>query len=469
MPLQTCSGTTGFPITLSQKLFSLWQGGFNPSDAKVLNQITSPVDFSISWSPSNRNVNLSVDTSQSKFNINGLLNESDTTLVYGSAMYTCMPSLSIVNIQHANLTEATNATQELIMTFRIKDQAEKRINPSSPEIILLCRPVILSGDPNTATNFWASVNTSASNNNSIQTTYTAAESFTYDGNIQSPILLPMISYNTCISSKLIGSGKIPKNYSTHIKVNVITKPLNIFSSGGGTGKCAVVSRFIMPVTGLADIFNQDGYTHVEFTTGPLVESNTPTSTTRTLSNILTVPQANENLVTSWQSSSGAGSVLQKFQYLVPESFLGKSLSEISSTTANDAAPLTRKAFKCYTIDPRKDIVSDQILIDPTTGQSLTDTMKQELRDSSGGDPALAAALSGKPLHEDAILPGDIEEILLIVITTFGSIGLLAFVFYTLRLFIIRDYENGMIYLLVFGLSLLFLTSISVGLSSKIPK
>jgi len=473
MSLQKCSGTTGFPIRLSQNIFNPWAGGYNPSDPKVTNQLVVPTDFSISWGPKTQ-VEVSVDNSQNQFKINGLESANTaTTLIYGSANYYCQRTLSIIKIQHANLTQAKDATQELIMAFRIKNAQEKKNNPSSPDIILLCRPVVLISNTNSGSEFWRAVNNSVLKNNRVLTSYNAAENFTYDGSVANPILLPMMTYETCIPTQLLSSTNPPKEGSTRIRVHVVTRPLNIASDDDGTGTCRRVLGFIMPINNLADIFGENKYTNAQFTNGTSADGTTKTypAATTPLSDSLTVNLASPIEIGSWQSSSGIGTVLQTFAYLVPETFMGKSLSEIAAMSTNPKGPSIKKAFKCYTIDPRKDVVGDQILIDPTTGQTLTDTMRQEVLDSSGGDPALAAALAGNAIPNDGILPGDIENTFLVIFSIIAGIALIAYAFYILRFFGVGNYKEGSYHTLGFFVMFFIIFGISYGssVSSKRTK
>ena len=468
MSLQKCNGTTGFPIKLSQNLFDQWPGGYNPSDPAVTNQLVVPTDFSVSWAPPT-SLQVAVDNSLSQFKILGLDSvASGTTLTLGYATYVCQPILTIVKIQHANIIPYSPATQELVMTFRIKDASTKQSNPSSPDIILLCRPLILSSDNTNGTDFWKAVNSAALSNRQVQTVYNEADNFAYgDGQT----LMPMISYETCIPTQLIGGPNAPKEGSTRVRVHVVTQPLTIPSDTNGSGKCSAVPKFIMPVNGLVDIFGQNGYTKVQFTNGTAADGTTKTypATTTPLSDALTLSVESSTQITTWQSASGIGSVLQTFQYLVPEVFLGKSLSEISRMTRLPAAPPTKKAFKCYTIDPTKDVVDDQILIDPTTGQSLQDTMNQQALEASGGDPALAAALAGQAGQNTGILPGDVEEIILIVFSSIGGLYLAGHLFYIIRLFMIDNYHEAQIQLMYFIVIFLVIFGISMGISQDLDK
>ena len=454
MSLQMCSGITGFPIKLSQNLFNEWPGGYDPADPKVTNQLVVPTNINVSWSPTTT-IPISVDTTNSQFKITGLESVANgTTLVYGDAIYTCQPILSLVNIQHENLIPTSPATQELIMTFRIKDTQTKQSNPSSPDIILLCRPIILSNKTNIGSEFWKSVNTAAlTANTRVNTNYNAANNFTYDGTT----LLPMITYETCIPTQLVGGPNIFKEGATRIRVYVVTQPLSIPSIESGSGKCSAVQKFTIPVNGLVDIFNQRGYITLQFTNAKSQNGKTneyppisPTFSFIIPKDSLTLTLAAVPEVSSWQS--GTQSVLQTFEYMVPDNFIGKSLSEIAAITTVPRTNTTKKPFKCFTIDPSKDIVGDTILIDPTTGEPLENTQKKMALQASGGDPDLAAALNGQGAKNTGILPGDIEIIVTILVSIFGGILLLAHSFYTVRLFMVKNYHDG-------GIQILFLSSI----------
>jgi hypothetical protein len=79
---------------------------------------------------------------------------------------------------------------------------------------------------------------------------------------------------------------------------------------------------------------------------------------------------------------------------------------------------------------------------------------------------LAAALLGQA-PQQGLLPGDIEQIFLIIISLFGSIALLAYAFYIFRMWTNKDgydfhqVRNHTIY---FGFALALLASISAVIS-----
>jgi len=465
MSLQICQGTTGFPIKLSQNLFSPWPGGINPSDPVNVRKLLVETDFEVNWSPESR-VNIKVDNSLSQFLINGLdTSTSNTTITYGKGSdvttYNCQPSLSLVNIQHLTLSQDKLATQELIMSFRIASSTVKQQNPSAPDVILLCRPVILVGETDNGSAFWQAVNRSAKTKSAVTVDkFKLSEPFTFDG----IHLLPMMTYETCIPTQLIGGPNPALEGAIRIRVHVIPQPLYIPSNEDGSGKCSAVKSFILPVTGLVNIFGQSGYTNVQFTNGRSVDgksNNYPQPTTPKSDALsLSIPAQQ---IDSWES------VLQKFELLVPKMFLGKSLSEIAAANSIPKPANTNKGYKCYTIDPLKDIMGDQILIDPTTGETVEEAKKKYLGESTGGDSELTARLSGVPTQDTGILPGDVEEIILIVISTLGGLTLLAYLFYVIRLYMIHDYHNAQIHSVYFTIGFLVLFLISILISSDIQK
>jgi hypothetical protein len=461
MSLQRCSGTTGFPLRISKNLFTTWDGGFDPSDPAITRQLVVPTDFSVSWAPGST-VNISVDSANAQFKIQGLDNIAyGTELIYGSARYSCQPILSVVKAQHKNLVPiSVSATQEIIMTFLIKN---KESNPSSPDVILLCRPVILVEDPDIGTPFWKAVNSAALNTNTVRVdNYNGAENFTY---ADRQTLMPMITYETCIPTRLIGgsSASNPMEGSTKIRVHVVTQALSIPSDTSGTGNCTRVSRFVMPITtpptGLKDLFNRNDYTNIQFADGSAATNYPQIPSTLSDSLSLYLPSSPE--ISSWESPTGAGSVLQTLQYLVPESFLGKSLSEISEISTIPKSRSTNKAYKCYSIDPTTDIVGDNILIDPTTGESLQTTTNKVNLMRSGGDPALAAALAGQAVQKTGVLPGDIEEAVLIGFSTLMAVGLLGQLMYSIRFFMNDNSSEGLNQLVWFAIYLLIVVGLSL--------
>jgi len=133
-------------------------------------------------------------------------------------------------------------------------------------------------------------------------------------------------------------------------------------------------------------------------------------------------------ISDWDSE-----VSKKVTYLVPEAFLGKSLAEIAKATIVPKRASINKQYKCYTIDPTKDIVEDQIMIDPTTGEDIRSIMEREANEVSGGDPALSAALAGRKSKSD-ISSQDIEETMLYIVGFLGGFFIVAYFSYVIRNF-----------------------------------
>ena len=159
MSLQNCQSgaTTGFPLKLSQNLYSTWPG---TNTSKNLQSLITPTDFTVQWAPASPLSGIAVQHDASKFHITGLdLITNQTTLTYGDATYNCSPILSIVKNQHMSLSSSAEEIYEMILAFQINN---KSLNPSSPDIILLCRSLI----PTTGITIplWAAVNESVKTN-----------------------------------------------------------------------------------------------------------------------------------------------------------------------------------------------------------------------------------------------------------------------------------------------------------------
>ena len=428
MSLQRCEGgTLGFPIKIQQNLFSPWAGN-DPSDYSSVQKLIVPNDFSISWAPTT-SINVSAVNDATKFQISGLDPLSgNTTLQYGSATYKCSPFLSLVKIQHPTMSYDRSATQEVILAFQIQN---KNLNPSSPDIILICRPIVLTASNKNQSGFWSSVNTSSKNNGSAVNVqdFNLSNLFAYDQDT----LMPMVTYETCITTRLIGKDVQAAEGSLSIRVHVVPQALYIPSDSDGTEKCSNVSKYALITSGngVLDVFSSvrdSRHTNVQFSTGKTDDGKSNNYPFGNTPSDYLIPSVPTNSIGQWEE------VLHTFEFQVPEVFLGKSLDEIAKAKSLPKEATKKKAFKCYTIDPRKDIVGDQILVDPTTGESLADTMRQRNLDSAGGDPQLAAAMAGEAVGQTGILPGDIEQVVLIIIAVIGSLGLLAYAFYVIRVF-----------------------------------
>jgi hypothetical protein len=78
-------------------------------------------------------------------------------------------------------------------------------------------------------------------------------------------------------------------------------------------------------------------------------------------------------------------------------------------------------------------VDDQIMIDPTTGEDIRSIMEKDANETSGGDPALSAALSGSKSKSE-ISSQDIEQTMLYIVGFVGGIFIVAYFSYVIRNF-----------------------------------
>jgi hypothetical protein len=444
MSLQTCSGTIGFPVKISQNIFDKWSGG---SD---MTAIISPTDFSVAWAP-NSNQRLAVNVSVYNDAINGVIESiaNGTTLTYGTnTTYSCSSNLTLMQLQHGNLSSDKAATQEVIMSFTLNN---KSINPSSPDVILFCRPVVLVG-ANNSDGFWQNVNKAAKgkpvqggmNTSDIQSIYA----------YNPDIMMPMMTYDTCISTQIRGSGRAPLQGSVYVRVHVVTQAIYIPSESGGTGKCTNNTKYQF-TRRIINIFNQPGYDTVQFNIGL---NQFPANNNSNM--VALKPTA---ILSTWSE------IVDKFAYLVPDAFLGKSLAEINKATTAPKESARQKQYKCYKIDPQKDIKNNQILIDPTTGESLQDAQRQSLLDSAGGDAQLALGLAGSPQGGDGLSPGDIEEVILIVLSVVGGTFLIIYMYHIFNLFKSGDPDVYMHILIFIGLFVALFTGTWLLSTDKRPR
>jgi hypothetical protein len=160
-------------------------------------------------------------------------------------------------------------------------------------------------------------------------------------------------------------------------------------------------------------------------------------------------------------------ILTKFQILVPEAFLGKSIAKIAdSNTPAPVANTATKPYKCFKIDTERDIKNGQILIDPTTGESLTNTLAQDAIDASGGDSSLL--IGDEEDGSSGIMPGDIQSILEVICIIIGAIVALAYLMYILhRYFYLK--QSVTTHVVVFVLFLTGLSALGAYLSGDIPE
>jgi hypothetical protein len=210
-----------------------------------------------------------------------------------------------------------------------------------------------------------------------------------------------------------------------LRVNVVPQPIYVVASDTGLGKCSSINKYTLITSnnGPIDVFGRGNV--LQFRDG-FGSDLYPSDISKT--NL--VPSASPGAI------SALADVLNKFKILVPEAFLGRSLSDISNAEPPPPVSPRKKAFKCYTIDPTKDIVGDQIMVDPTTGQSLQDTQRQDALDAAGGDTSLVSGSGGS----SGIMPGDIEKVLTIIAISLGTLTLLAYLGFIVHMVLYR--ENG---------------------------
>ena len=75
------------------------------------------------------------------------------------------------------------------------------------------------------------------------------------------------------------------------------------------------------------------------------------------------------------------------------------------------------------------------MVDPTTGQSLKDTQKQDALDAAGGDISMITPGANA---DPGIMPGDVENVLTTTIIFFGTIALLSYLGFIAYIFLHAD-------------------------------
>jgi hypothetical protein len=436
MSLQTCKrgDTEGFPLKLSQDIAQAWPASTNGSTESAVNaqlkKLMSPTDFSVSWGPPTQSASISVTSTSSKCQVRGFDTVSDSTsLIYGNATYKCSSVMSIVKIQHGSLASRSSSNYEVILAFQIISKSD---NPSSPDIILITRPLIF-GSINTSP-FWASVNTAMVRETPQNCAVDLSTLFAKN----SSEMLPMIAYQTCLPVKLLNYKSSPFTLaSLNIRVNVILTPIYVVADDTGIGKCTSVTRYTLITEPRNPVNLFDGVsanTKLQFKDG-LGPGGFPVGITTNL-----IPLAPSSTISSFER------VLDTFMIIVPEDYLGKSLSELSEVNTAAPAPKKKKALKCYRIDSEKDIKDGTILVDPSTGESLQTILDQEGLYSSGVSSGL--------------MPGDVQDIIFVIMTTLLSIGLFGYLVYIFNM-LTTGQEYAYHNLAVFVALLAFLISFGV--------
>jgi len=384
---------SGFPLRVSQSIFSDWPATKN-SQAQI-QKLIAPTDFVVNWGHPTRSAQISVTRTTGEngqpglFQISGFDTIADnTTLAYGDTGYTCSKVMSIVQNQHTKLNLNTEALYELVLSFQISNKSQ---NPTSPDIILLTRPIVFtSSQPSFP--FLHAVDMACVKNTTQSTHLDMSTVFGYN----SSTLMPMVSYQTCLPVKLTNTDSLPYQTMTgsiRMRVNVVMQPLYVNPSENGLGLCSVIKKYTLVTypKRLVDIFlyNYKNPVFGGMATNVYIQFQDGYGSDR-FPRPLEPSKKSNNLVPLTQSSiiSSLPDLLQKIEILVPEAFLGKSIAEISNSKTAPKVASKKKAFKCYTVDPEKDIVDGQIMIDPTTGKSLKDTLSDKAKDAAGGDATL---------------------------------------------------------------------------------
>jgi len=437
MSLQSCQpgSTVGFPIKLLHNLFDSWAAASSTTEA-ALKPNTLVNDITVNWGPVQRGAQIKTNVSPSSFTVTGFSVAADsTTLTIGTAQYRCSEVISITKIQHPMFCKDTNALYEFIQAFQIQNKAS---NPNSSDIILITRPLVFS---NTKTDpFWSAIEASVLAKGTPQAVDFDLKSLYAYSNGD---LLPMVMYQTCLPVQLLNYNKETVKANIKIQVNVIMAPIYVKATDSGLGLCRNVNTYSLVTTPKrpVDCFpNSSSSTVFQFSTG-----------------LNTFPMdGNNNFAMLSPNSllSDLSSVTERITIKIPKFLLGKSLSVVS----NKIHPLlpglvegfdggSSKQYKCYKIDPTKDIKDGQILVDPTTGESLSQAKADQEPDQ---DPVITAALNGQAPNVSGMLPNDIQFILSIIATILGSILLLAYFWYIKHVFFdVKDLNWGFIHLIIF--------------------
>jgi len=311
----------------------------------------------------------------------------------------------------------------MILAFQIND---KTSNPSAPHVILICRPLISKEYGSDSLQFLTAVNTASKGTTAIRTQFDMSKLYGYGDTDKN--LLPTIVYESCLNASTLTP---PTSGNIRVRVNVCTQPLSIKSDPTGiSGLCNSISRYTFITTpGLNALLNSSS-TGFQFT-------GTTAAISGTQSNFI-APQMNTVI-------SVFSDITSKLQIQVPSAFLGQSLEQITAASGVSVPTSSKKQMKCYRIDPAKDIINNRILVDPRTGASLQDTMTQEAQASAGGDPDLAAALATGGIvaaNTSGLMPGDIQEIAVSIVSSAVIVILLAYLYFIFHQFKTHQLTNG---------------------------
>lgn len=391
MPGCPAGSLTGFPLQLP---ISIYDSSSVSKD--VIDTITIPVEYSFNWAPS-APFSMSIQRSAGAtglFQIKGFdAIASGTTISLGGATYSCSNILSIVQNQHSFACADSAALYELILAFQIQNKTQ---NQSSPDIILMCRPLVFTNRTNDTSDFWPSVyNLTTRPSGSTRTaTLNLSSLFAYD----STTPRPMVTYTTCMPYNLAGSPSV-QNLNISVAVNIIGQPIYLNVPSQVSNACAAITKYTLATSTIFPNFvNVNSGQYFQF-------ANNGYSNPATRQN---------NYIMGTPRSISASEISRYIQLQVPEGMLGQSLEDINSYTANTLPKSVKKQYKCYTINPHTDIDGDKILIDPTNGKPLRDSVIDSNTSKSLGIEAPSSGLS----------PGEIQDIV---------VGILIFIFATVMI------------------------------------
>jgi hypothetical protein len=197
---------------------------------------------------------------------------------------------------------------------------------------------------------------------------------------------------------LVGSPSV-QNLNISVAVNIIGQPIYLNVPSQVSNACAAITKYTLATSTIFPNFvNVNSGQYFQF-------ANNGYSNPATRQN---------NYIMGTPRSISASEISRYIQLQVPEGMLGQSLEDINSYTANTLPKSVKKQYKCYTINPHTDIDGDKILIDPTNGKPLRDSVIDSNTSKSLGIEAPPSGLS----------PGEIQDIV---------VGILIFIFATVMI------------------------------------
>ena len=454
MSLQTCQpgDTQGYPLQLGQSLYSSWLGITNVETE--LKKITVPSDITVNWGPIQQSaaIRASVDGTSS-FTVSGFsIAASNTTLSLGNAAYMCSEILSITKSQHPYFCKESGSLYEITLAFQILNASQ---NPSSPEFILLTRPIIFTDSNWDSNPLWNAIDKAALYRSSESVNFDLKSLFAYE----SGSLLPAISYQTCLPVKLRNYRSGSPIGSVRFRVCVMMTPLYINANTNGLGQCKNVLKYtlITQPKSVIDVFSGvSNSTRFQFKDG-YGQDGFPVNDTDNF-----VPLEPGSRISSFSD------ILDKCQIIVPKEFVGRSITDLSSKTPPIPVSKGKKQYTCYRIDPSKDIKNDQIIVDPQTGKPLSSTLKDSGLSESGANLNLDGAnIDTSSVDASGIKPGDVQFMIFILLTCLGSFVLLSYFAFVIYTFMIKkDLGNGLLHTGIFIVALVSLILFGIFFGSK---